>query len=545
MNIYNQIPESYQDKIFPSEISENGMEYIHSYPFIDRFRLTAIVDRFTGKQLLKISFLDDNSRESDSWMISCIHTAICDLTIEELDNSLKDSDFPIKMIKARSSENVKLIRLSPEEHFLAFKMWVQGIAESGLDAFRIQSDIEEFAHFLTPLSQPLMSFIATHDIRIFHEYLYKIERECVFEGEKHQSSIISNLMPLIDMIQKEPYNKGELIRSIIDIEPPIELFAKEDYSEFLTSPYMIHHPDFPKLFKIGTPNVLISLAKNLKACDFDEYRTLFRSKNIFIRWNVARNPNAMRFEEFSCLFKDSFEEIRKDLAANPKATQFKEFRQLFFDSSSSVRINLAQNQEATKFPEFSTLFFSSNVRVLVNLANNKSAIKFNTFRILFHTHHAVVLLALARNPSATMFDEFRLLFKRTESGIKIAIMGNHKASRFTEYIDLMKQSSSKVRIQFASVKEPQKFDMYEILFDDPDPEVRMAVAKNPAAMKYDKFKKLLSDDDIRIKIELAKNPEIFKIIDYEILINDPNPEVQKAISHNHGLIIYKGLQKSG
>lgn len=542
MNIYNRIPDEYQDKIFPSEISENGMEYIHSYPFISQFKLTAIVDRFTGKQMLKISYIDDNLQESDSWIISCIHTAICDITIEDLKNEVKDSDFSFKMIRARSSENLKLIKLSPEEHFLALKMWVQGIAESGLDAFRIQSDIEEYAHFLTPLSQPLMSFIATHDIRVFHEYLYKLERECVFEGERHQSSFISNLLPLIDMIQKEPYNKGELIRSIIDIEPPIEIFAKEDYSEFLTSPYLVRHPDFRKLFTIGSSNVLISIAKNQKACDFEEYRTLFRSKNIFIRWNVARNPNAMKFDEFKYLFRDPFEEIRKELAANPKATQFDEFKQLFFDSSASVRISLAQNQEATKFREFSSLFFSSNVRVLVNLANNKSAIKFDMFRVLFNTHHAVVLLALARNPSATIFDEFRFLFKRTESGIRIAIMSNHKASKFPEYINLMKQSSSKVRIQFASVKDPQKFDMYEVLFDDPDPEVRMAVAKNPMAMKFDKFKNLITDNDIKIRIEIAKNPEIFKINGYENIFNDPNPEVQQAISNNRALIAYKGLQ---
>ena len=92
------------------------------YEFLDDFILTANVDDKTGKQELVIRHPKSGKKDS----ISCIHTAIADISLDTAINAQEYEDDHVRLIKARSSENVKEIHLAPEEKFKAFSSWVAG-----------------------------------------------------------------------------------------------------------------------------------------------------------------------------------------------------------------------------------------------------------------------------------------------------------------------------------------------------------------------------------------------------------------------------------
>jgi len=89
--------------------------------------------------------------------------------------------------------------LTFKQEFFALKSWVQGIAEAGLDALKIQSEIDSLTHAL-----PIAQFIARNLIRVdpsyLMEFLNNIEKECRFEGQYHLPSLRANLIIALEAI---------------------------------------------------------------------------------------------------------------------------------------------------------------------------------------------------------------------------------------------------------------------------------------------------------------------------------------------------------
>lgn len=97
---------------------------------------------------------------------------------------------------------MKEINLTPEEKFKALKSWAAGIAEAGLNAFLIQDEIDKNLDLLYPISQFLMRFMMKADNDFIPQNLTKIERDCMFEGIRHESSFLANTIPIMEIILK-------------------------------------------------------------------------------------------------------------------------------------------------------------------------------------------------------------------------------------------------------------------------------------------------------------------------------------------------------
>lgn len=180
-----------------------------------------------GKQKLvmqKINLETDKVEFEDS--IDCIHTAVTKISAEEFVDYHNDAHVKerlyYKTLEIRSSENLIEINLTPKEKYIAFKSWVAGIAESGNDAFRIQTEIENMGSLAYPISNFLLKFMIKIDSEFIEEYILKIERECVYEGVKYESFILMSLMPIfkalysnyseqkLEISKKERYGRPKL-----------------------------------------------------------------------------------------------------------------------------------------------------------------------------------------------------------------------------------------------------------------------------------------------------------------------------------------------
>ncbi len=179
------------------------------------------IDTETGKQKLTLQKINLKTREIESEdRIDCIHTAITEISTEEFENYQNDADVQERLDKntlnIRSSERLTEINLTPEEKFASFKSWTAGIAEAGMNAFHIQDEIDKNLNLMYPISSFIFRFMAKVDSDFIPEYLMKIERDCMFEGTRHESSFIANTIPILEMVWRN-YCKDDLIR-LEDIE---------------------------------------------------------------------------------------------------------------------------------------------------------------------------------------------------------------------------------------------------------------------------------------------------------------------------------------
>ncbi len=216
------------------------------YPFLrnDVF-LIAQVNAETGKQTLRMEKIDPYSGKTlieDE--LDCIHTVVFDIPLSDLTELIDKPEFPEELILIRSSEQLNQIHLSPEEKFIAFRSWVGGIAEEGMQAFEIQEDIETVTHLLYPITSSLLRFLARVDTCFIIKYLEYIDRKAAYEGIRHNTYLIACLLPIIEGLVKKPKipTGSEVLEIILTLSPPIELFNKnwnlfrqlaETYENFL------------------------------------------------------------------------------------------------------------------------------------------------------------------------------------------------------------------------------------------------------------------------------------------------------------------------
>ncbi|MHA1729276.1 MAG: hypothetical protein ACTSWY_11165, partial [Promethearchaeota archaeon] len=162
--------------------------------------LCPYLDKKTNRPKLKIQKINPKTGDVElEDQIYCIHTAVTDVSPEEFNRYQEDLDyaekFDNKTLKIRSSEglNLKKINLTAEDRLFALRSWVQGIAEAGMDAFKLQGEIDRVANLQYPILDFLMRFLIKADPEsdFIFDYLQKIEKECVFEGERHDVSMIA------------------------------------------------------------------------------------------------------------------------------------------------------------------------------------------------------------------------------------------------------------------------------------------------------------------------------------------------------------------
>ncbi|MHA1728067.1 MAG: hypothetical protein ACTSWY_04985 [Promethearchaeota archaeon] len=379
-------------------------EFRATFNFIQEdIKLSAVVDKDTGKQTLIMQKLNKNGDVEFQDQIDCIHTVITDISPENYknlkENSGNNKNLIKKNLRIRSVEGLKHINLTPEEKFKAFKMWVAGIAEAGFDAFKIQSQIEQEGKLIIPITFPLMQFLASIDAVFMLEYIGILEKECVYEGELHKSSLISNLSPILHFIRKNNNisdgDKNKILKAIFQLNPPIDLFIKETKNMmFLEHISAIVMENFP-LFFSQTRIVRKHIIKNPKITIFPEFSKFLSAKtepNFRIRKQAAEIIKATKFNEyinFLSIKTEPDQRIRKAAAKNEKAVKFKEYRN-FLDFKtepiSEIRKIAARNTEAGKIKEYINFLSAKtepNFEVRVIAASNFHAQKKIEYENLF------------------------------------------------------------------------------------------------------------------------------------------------------------------
>jgi hypothetical protein len=221
-----KISKEYLDSklISPYEIHPD-MYLFRVYKFYKKFKLCAIVKK-SGKQILKIFFINKEGKEI-STQLNCIHTAVTKIPIEKFKEKINET-LKRETLNLRTTENLRKIDLCLEEKFIAFRSWVAGIAEFGLESFKIEMDIEKYSQLLYPIALKLMKFIAMHDQDFLYDYIFTIQREAMHNGVRSDSYLISNLLPICHLLWK--FNKKtrkSFINIIMEINPPKSLFTKD------------------------------------------------------------------------------------------------------------------------------------------------------------------------------------------------------------------------------------------------------------------------------------------------------------------------------
>ncbi|MHA1340208.1 MAG: hypothetical protein ACTSRZ_08255 [Promethearchaeota archaeon] len=374
-----------------------------------------------------VAYSKNNVEFSES--IECIHTAVIDISAEDLDKLRDDPDFQEKTLYIRSSEELIEFYLEPQEKFKAFKSWVAGIAEAGLNAFKIQSEIEEEANLVFPIVYPLMKFLIKIDVNLIYEYMEIIQKECVFEGVRHESSLIANLEPIVKIISENPKSvkSKQLLSALVEINPPTKLFTLEEkYYDILEDPFITKLENLADLFKEDS-RVKYHLLKNPAIKKTKEY-TLFMSfktePDPLIRQKVAGDPDSasLEFGEFRNFLSYKTEPnylVRVVAASNPNAVRFKEDFKNFLsyktEPNNLVRKKAASRKDIFEFPE-SLNFFSFKTEpdpsVRKTIAKNIMATKLKQYQnfLSYKTepNHEVRLIAIL-NPLVWNFKKFKSL----------------------------------------------------------------------------------------------------------------------------------------
>jgi Leucine-rich repeat (LRR) protein len=274
--------------------------YEHDRDFPDDYESAGFDERdrfYKGKQDLVMRKVNLDTKEVEvEDHIECIHTAILSVPVEEFLELDGDYDaqeaFHKKTLNIRSSEalddidvqeGVNLINLPIEEKFLAFKSWVQGIAEAGLDAFSLQDGIDRNLDLMYPIASFLLKFMIKVETNFIPMFLSKIERECVFNGKMHEPSLFANLEMIIEnfFYQDSEINISDDIKRSIILDNQIQDIIS-------------HLLEINSQFLFDYKDIIIraAVASNKNACNFPQFINFFDNDNIQIQEALIKNPRA-------------------------------------------------------------------------------------------------------------------------------------------------------------------------------------------------------------------------------------------------------------
>ena len=291
------------------------------------------VDTKTGKQKLILKKINKTTGITEfEKKINCIHTAVVKIPAEQFEKTIQDKNFIENILYIRSNEGLMKIDLSAKEKFKALRSWTAGIAEAGLNAFDIQYTIDESCDLAYPMTNLLMEFMILAEPSFIYPYLEKIERECMFEGSKHKSSLIASLCLILSNLvvdQEEDRNlpsdkwkydendyvyylKGyeKFLSAIFEIDPPVGIFTvSQEYYGFLKLQDAVKVSNFKEIFK-EDDDILEKIVLNPRITEFEEFKTFLNPKtnqSIELRELAVRHPNAPSLEEFSNTMNEKFE----------------------------------------------------------------------------------------------------------------------------------------------------------------------------------------------------------------------------------------------
>ncbi len=472
---------------------------IANYSFInDDIVLSAIVTD-NGKQYLGMFHLNNEEIDDESY-INCIHTAVITMPIDKIDEFNKKNNKEVSKLLIKSSEKLTEINLEVAEKFKAFKSWVEGITEFGIESFRIQNEIEGLVRLQYPIAKPLMSFAVKHDKRLLGEFINYTQRECVNEGVNHIPSLIANLELIKTIEDSLTYvlSAGINWKAIINVYDKRSIASNKNSTEYEEYAQLFTDPDW---------RVREAVAGNPEAVRFKEYAQLFTDPNWYVRMAVAGNPKAIKLEEYAQLFTDFDWDVRRAVARNINATIFEEYARLFTDSNWAVRRAVAGNPEAVKFKEYVQLFTDLSLVVRMAVAGNPEAVRFKEYVQFFTYFDWGVRRAVAGNPEAVRFKEYAQLFTDPDWGVRRAVAGNLSAKKFKEYNNLFPEelTENKFLEEIITNPESMNYEEYKLLFTDPDWRVREAVAGNPEAVRFKEYVQLFTDDNWKVRLAVAGN----------------------------------------
>jgi hypothetical protein len=533
--------------------------YSQKFPFIgDNIFLIAHIDPESLKQYLEFIILGKNGINIEyKDELECIHTAITQISYDEYEKLMQDpeskQDFINKVFNIKSTE-IFDVNLSFDDKFFAFKSWVQGIAEAGMDALLVQSEIENSLSQQMPISQFLCKNLIFANPSFIPEFLVRIEKECRYEGIFHKPSLRANLIILIsalsDIIIKkyksvqsnvwqEKIAESLLIDSLIDIvELDCELIFQysEDNNEIRC--FLAERPEFTRFDEYHNfftdPNYSIRqcVAMNPSSMELPEYTALIRDENVLVRWGVARNPNAVKLPEFQLLFNDESDRVKEGLAANPNATDFPEYRNLFLSDNEIILGGIAKNPNAVRFPEFIRFFSDYNIITRSFVALNPNATNLPEYHKLFHDPSFLVRRYTLENPNSPDCPDKKALIP-LEYGFHLRdVLKHEKVNQYEEYRWLFKDADEYSRREVASNKFAPNCEEYRILFKDKSDLVRKKTAENLNATKVPEYKSLFADKNKEVRISVAKNHNAVTFPEFILLLSDKNSDVRKYAAKN-------------
>jgi Leucine-rich repeat (LRR) protein len=298
--------------------TQSGYNFVAIYPFFGQFQLIAQVERKSGRQEMRIEYLNSDGDVVDGKIITCIHTAVTTTTLDELESIPPDVPKEDYFLNGVSTEHLPQIKLTPEEHFFALSSWVQGIAETGEEFIRNLEMLQPYPTFFR-IIKDLIQFILLYDTRFIQQYLSRVEKECQMNGKPHIPSLIASLKVLE---QLNPEESPEIIKMLLSMNFPLEVYVnilrydvmKENFEQ---------DPRYEEAI-FNYPNMVLSA--DPEAAKYSRFVELFSNKSFYIRYGLVNNPAALQFPEYKLLFK--CEDLRTALLESKYAAQFPEFQDI-------------------------------------------------------------------------------------------------------------------------------------------------------------------------------------------------------------------------
>ena len=485
--------------------------FTQKYHWFDDFYFTATVDN-KGKQTLQITIKDEDGCVKDSKKLRCIHTAISKITPERAaeyrDSAIELTD----IIDAESMEAAKEIQLNSEEAFKAFKSWVAGIAEMGIEALVVQIEIESLAKFSYPIATPLLKFTAKHNFECLILLIERIAEICWLGNAYHESSLKANFVMINKILSTLTAAKRlKILQHILSCGFPggtVFNAFKRFRSTLVRLILDQGDPDMiSQVYPFMDSSHMEAFARLPNGSLFEEYASLIHNGDYRVRRAVAANPNAVKLEEYTSLIDDGDYQVQRAVAANPNAVKLEEYTSLIYNGHRQVRQAVAANPNAVKLEEYTSLIHNGDYLVRQTVAANPNAVKLEEYTSLIHDIAFQVQRAVAANPNAVKLEEYTSLIHNGHFRVRQAVAANPNAVKLEEYSILVTDEEPVVRESIALNPEAIHLKNFSLLLSDSYPGVRAYIFFNPAAAKIDGLLPLVIE-----KVQGLKTRKIRKIL---------------------------------
>lgn len=418
--------------------------YVETYPFVDHFKLHAIVNKKSGVSRLRCTHHNMYGEEVDATEITCIHTMVLDMTPEEYKTLQTDPNAKVDFSRSISIVASNSITLLPQEHFFALKSFAEGIALANMEAFQVnETDVGN--QRLRGLLDPIFQFVISHDDGFLKKYFETILNQCYHNGKIHLASYMANLSILLRNVGRSTRMEEIIAQRIIKDDPPIEVIGTYFIYLHLGAKYL------------ANLSCIKSFLHNIDAC-----KSLESAQKISIITSDIRTLPEYR-DDFIHIFNTINDEIIEALSRCNWIADYPEVVRFFTTKSVQARVNFARNQNLCKYDAYRLFFSMPEVSILSAIAGNVNAVSFPEFRQLFDQAHIDILSALVCNfESAKVYrEEFRRLFHIPFMEVKERlVLVREFADMFDEYGDFFFAFEARVRDIFMQNPKSMRFQNF-------------------------------------------------------------------------------------